>query len=433
MRCIRGIGESCWFSGQWSVVSGQKNSKRRSAIRNTQYAIRNTQYAISDIQDVAILGIGQTQVGEHWDTGLRHLALEAVQAAMRDAGVEQVDALYVGNMLSGELVGQEHVGALVADFAGMRGVEAFKVEAACGSGAAALRLGYVAVAGGMADIVLVVGVEKMTDLSGPQTTAALAMASDADYEAAQGLSFVAINALLMRRYMYEYGYKKEDFAAFTINAHDNAMNNPYAMFHMRVTPESYARARMIADPINLLDSSPVADGAAAVVLASLEWAHRLGRAEVKIIGSAVGTDTVAIHDRHNPLVLEGAAISAYKAYQQAGIGPQEIDFFELHDAFSIMAALSLEAAGFAGRGKGVRLATEGKIGIHDELPIATMGGLKARGHPVGATGVYQAVEAVQQLRGQAGKNQVPNARIGMIQNIGGSGATVITHILERIE
>jgi len=385
------------------------------------------------MRDVAIIGIGQTKVGEHWEKGLRHLALEALQAAMADAGVDRVDALYVGNMLSGELAGQEHLGALVADFAGMRGVEAVKVEAACGSGAAALRLGYVAVAGGLADVVLVVGVEKMTDTLGPEATSGLAMAADADYEAAQGLSFVAINALLMRRYMHEHGYRKEDFAPFTVNAHANAMNNPYAMFHVQVTPESYARARMIADPINLMDSSPVGDGAAAVVLAPAQWARRLGQVPVRIAGSAVATDALALHDRRDPLVLEGAALSAHRAYQQAGLGPDEIDLFELHDAFSIMAALSLEAAGFARRGQGVRLALEGEVGLQGRIPIATMGGLKARGHPVGATGVYQVVEVVQQLRGEAGANQVKNARVGMAQNIGGSGATVITHILERME
>lgn len=384
------------------------------------------------MRDVAVIGIGQTKVGEHWDTGLRHLALEALQAAMVDAAVDMIDAIYVGNMLSGELTGQEHLGALVADFAGLRGVEALKVEAACGSGAAALRLGYIAVAGGLANAVLVVGVEKMTDMPGPEATTALAMAADADHEAAQGLSFVAINALLMRRYMYEYGYDKVDFAPFAVNAHENAMTNPHAMFHMRVTPEAYAAARVVADPVNLLDSSPVADGAAAVVLAPLEWAPRRSDAVVRLAASAVGTDAVALHDRRDPLVMEGAALSAHKAYQQAGVGPEDVDFFELHDAFSIMAALSLEAAGFATRGHGVRLAAEGQIGIHGRVPVATMGGLKARGHPVGATGVYQAVEAVQQLRGQGGDNQVPDARVGMIQNIGGSGATVITHILERM-
>ncbi|HID90195.1 MAG TPA: thiolase domain-containing protein [Anaerolineae bacterium] len=384
------------------------------------------------MRDVAIIGIGQTKVGEHWDLGLRHLALEALQAAMKDAGVERADALYVGNMLSGELTGQEHLGALIADFAGLRGIEAVKIEAACGSGAAALRLGYVAVAGGLADVVLVVGVEKMTDYLGPTVTAALAMAADADYEASQGVSFVALNALLMRRYMHEFGYRKEDFAPFAVNAHANGMSNPYAMFHIKVTPESYARAAMIADPVNLLDSSPVCDGAAAVVLAPVELARQLSRPVVRIAASAVGTDTVAIHDRRDPLTLEGAALSAHRAYQQAGVRPEKIDLFELHDAFSIIAALSLEAAGFAERGKGVQLALDGEIALHGRIPIATMGGLKARGHPVGATGVYQIVEMVQQLRGEAGANQVPDARVGMAQNIGGSGATVITHILERL-
>jgi len=388
---------------------------------------------VDEMRDVAIIGVGQTKVGEHWDVSLRHLALEAVQAAMTDAGVTRADALYVGNMLSGELAGQEHLGALVADFAGLRGIEAFKIEAACGSGAAALRMGYVAVAGGLADIVIVVGVEKMTDALGPDTTMALAMAADGDYEAAQGLSFVAINALLMRRYMHEYGYSHQDFAPFAVNAHHNAMNNPHAMFRFPVTAERFARAKMICDPINLLDSSPICDGAAAVVLAPADAARTLSAAPIRIVASAVGTDTLAVHDRRDPLVLEGAILSTRRAYEQAGVGPEDIDLFELHDAFSIMAALSLEAAGFADKGQGLRLALDGEIGIDGRIPVATMGGLKARGHPVGATGIYQVVEVVQQLRGLAGANQVPNARLGMAQNIGGSGATVITHILERME
>lgn len=385
------------------------------------------------MRDVAIIGVGQTKVGEHWDVGLRHLALEALQAAMADAHVTRADSLYVGNMLSGELTGQEHLGVLVADFAGLRGIEAVKIEAACGSGAAALRMGYITVAGGMADIVFVVGVEKMTDTLGPDATTALAMAADADYEAAQGISFVALNAMLMRRYMYEYGYRRQDFAPFAINAHRNAGHNPYAMFNFSVTPERFAQAPMICDPISLLDSSPICDGAAAVVLAPADVARTLSPAPVRIAASAIGTDTLAVHDRHDPLALEGARLSARRAYEQAHITPQDIDLFELHDAFSIMAALSLEAAGFAERGEGVRLALEGEIGLDGRIPIATMGGLKARGHPVGATGIYQIVEVVQQLRGLAGENQVPNAHRGMAQNIGGSGATVITHILERME
>jgi len=385
------------------------------------------------MRDVAIIGVGQTKVGEHWDISLRHLALEALQAAMTDAGVARADALYVGNMLSGALDGQEHLGALVADFAGLRGIEAFKVEAACGSGAAALRMGYVAVAGELADIVVVVGVEKMTDKLGPEATSALAMAADGDYEAAQGASFVALNALLMQRYMYEYGYSHQDFAPFAVNAHKNGVNNPYAMFRFPVTTERFAKAKMICTPVNLLDSSPICDGAAAVVLAPADVAHALSAAPVRVAASAVGTDALAVHDRRDPMVLDGAVVSTRRAYEQAGVGPQDIDLFELHDAFSIMAALSLEAAGFADKGQGLRVALDGEIGLEGRIPVTTMGGLKARGHPVGATGMYQVVEVVQQLRGLAGANQVQDARIGMAQNIGGSGATVVTHILERME
>ncbi len=382
------------------------------------------------VRDVSIIGIGQVPVGEHWDRSLRHLAYEAILAAVRDGGIDRIDALYIGNMLSGELNSQEHLGALVADFAGLRGVEAVKVEAACGSGAAALRMGYIAVAGELADVVVVCGVEKMTDTIGDDTTSALAMAADADYEASQGLSFVAINALLMRRYLHEYGFSHSDFAHFTVNAHRNAANNPYAMFRHPVTVEAFRQARMIADPINLLDSSPICDGAAAVVLAPTAWVRGRGRRNVRIAASAIATDSVSLHDRRDPLWLDAVALSAQKAYKQAGVGPQEIDLFELHDAFTIMSALSLEASGFAPRGGGVRLAMEGDIFIGGRIPISTMGGLKARGHPVGATGIYQVVEVVEQLRGEAGANQVGDAHWGMAQNIGGSGATVITTILE---
>ncbi|MCD6344604.1 MAG: thiolase domain-containing protein [Anaerolineae bacterium] len=382
------------------------------------------------MRDVAIIGIGQTPVGEHWDTSLRQLALRAALNALHDANIEKVDAVYVGNMLSGEVSGQEHLGALVADSLGLSGVEALKIEAACASGAAALRIGTLAVASGMLDLVLVLGVEKLTDTLGGETTAALALAADAEYEVSQGISFVALNALLMRRYMHDYGWRGEDFANFVVNAHANALNNPNAMFHRRVTPESYARSAMIADPVKLLDASPVCDGAAAVVLAPAEYARTLSPAPVRIRGSAVATAPLAVHSRKDPLALSAARLSAQRAYEMAQLTPQDVDFFELHDAFTIMSALSLEAAGFAERGQGVRLALEGDITLQGRLPIATLGGLKARGHPVGATGMYQVVEAVLQLRGLAGDNQVPAARIGMTQNIGGSGATIITHILE---
>ncbi len=381
------------------------------------------------MRGVSIIGIGQTEVREHWERSLRELAVASITAALDDAGVDRADALYVGNMLSGELTGQEHLATLIADFAGLQGIEALKVEAACGSGGAAVRIGYLAVASGLHDLVIVTGVEKMTDCESDLVTEALAMAGDGDYEAMQGLSFVALNALLMRRYMHEYGVSHEDFAGFSINAHRNAVRNPYAMFHRPITWEEFRSARMISDPINLLDSSPVGDGAATVVLCPEEKAKKFCPTPVTIIASATATDTIALHDRDDPLFLQAAHESAQKAYLQAGVSPEDIEIFELHDAFTIMAALSLEACGFADKGRGVELAKDGEISLEGKIPISTMGGLKGRGHPVGATGVYQIVELVQQLRGKAGANQV-ESHLGMAQSIGGTGATAITHILQ---
>ncbi|MDM8520273.1 thiolase domain-containing protein [Anaerolineales bacterium HSG6] len=383
------------------------------------------------MRDVSIIGIGQTPVGEHWDLGLRHLGYQALRQAMQDASVDYADALYVGNMLSGETSGQAHLGALIADFAGLRGIEAVKVEAACASAAAAFRQAYIGVASGLQDVVIAVGVEKMTDDVGSTLTAGLASAADADYEVIHGLSFVALNALLMQRYMYEYNVTREDFAGFALNAHANGVFNPNARFQKPITHDSFMKATMIADPITLLDASPMADGAAAVILCPTEQAREFTDKAIQIRGSAVATDSLSVHDRRDPLWLQAAEISSKKALHQANIAPTDLDFFELHDAFTIMAALSLESCGFVERGKGTWPAKDGQIALDGKLPITTRGGLKARGHPVGATGLYQIVEAVQQLRGTAGENQVPNARLGMTQNIGGSGATIITHILEN--
>ena len=381
------------------------------------------------MRELTIIGIGQTPVGEHWDKSIREIAGEAIFAAMIDSQRETADGIYVGNMLSGTLVHQEQLGALISDWVGLKAGEAFKVEAACGSGAAALRLAMMAVGSGEMDCAIAMGVEKMTEMKGGETTAALATAADADYEAVQGVSFVAINALIMNRYLHEYGWRHTDFAPFSINAHANAASNPFARLQEPITEKDYQRARMISSPINLLDASPIGDGAAALVVVPADQVGRLPHPAIKIAGSASATDTLAVHDRKDPVFLAAAAQSAYSAYAQAGIVPQEIDFFELHDAFSIMSALSLEACGFAERGQGPRLGLDGEIRPNGRIPIATRGGLKARGHPVGATGIYQIVEACQQLRGEAGVTQVENARFGMTQNIGGSGATIITHIL----
>ncbi|MBK7320482.1 thiolase domain-containing protein [Candidatus Villigracilis affinis] len=381
------------------------------------------------MRKIAVLGIGQTKIDEHWEKSLREIAGDAAFAAMQDAGVEKVDALFVGNMLSPLINGQNQLGAYLADWIGLWKQEAVKIEAACGSGAAAFRAALMAVASGDIESALVVGVEKMTDKAGRDVTAALATAADADYEVEQGISFVGINALVMRRYMHEFGWKHEDFAQFSINAHANAMHNPYARLHEKISVEKFEKSSMVATPINLLDASPIGDGAAAMVIVPADKVMRKPR--VVVAASAVATDTIAVHSRKDPMFLQAAYASSKHAYEMAGVTPKDIDVFELHDAFSIMAALSLEASGFAERGQGVKLALDNEISPKGRVPVCTRGGLKARGHPVGATGVYQLVEVVQQLRGECGQTQVADAKIGMAQNIGGSGATILTHILRN--
>jgi acetyl-CoA C-acetyltransferase len=381
------------------------------------------------MKNVSIIGIGKTDVREHWDTSLRHLSWYAIEAAMDDADTSEIDALFVGNMLAGQLSNQNHLGALVADFAGLRGIEAVTVEAADASGGAAVRQAVLAVQSGLVETALAVGVEKMTDQTGSPVVAAMASGLDADYEAVHGQTMAGAGALLMRRYMHEFGVEVDDFAGFSVNAHANGADNPLAMFRNRLKAERFASAPLVADPVTLFDAAPAGDGAAAVIVTSSVRAADMVPRPVVITGSALATDTIGLHDRRDLMHLNAAALSARKAMEMAGVGPDDIDLFELHDAFTVMAALSLEAAGFASRGEGWKLARDGEIGRDGRIPTSTMGGLKARGNPLGATGVYQIVEVAQQLRGEAGTCQIEGARIGMAQNLGGTGATAVTHIL----
>ncbi len=384
--------------------------------------------------DVVIAGIGQTEVGEHWDIALRDLAFYAMNAAMKDSGGLRPQALLVGNMLAPNLSRQAHLGVLLADFAGMRGIEAVTAEAAGASGGAALRQGYLAVASGLVDVALVVGVEKFTDKVGSGVEEALATTGDSDYESVQGMTPTAQAALMMRRYMHEHHVPADGFAGFALTAHANGAGNKLAMFRKDIKPEAYARADWVSDPVNMFDAAPIADGAAAVVLTRRDLLPAgFSVPLVKISGSASASDTLALHDRHDMLAFTAVTISTQQALARAGKSLADVNFFEYHDAYSIYAALSLEAAGYARRGEGWKLAAEGAIGLKGAIPCATMGGLKARGFPGGATGVYQAVEAATQLRGAAGINQVAGAKTGMVQSLGGPAATAVTHILERMD
>lgn len=370
--------------------------------------------------NVSIIGVGKTAVREHWDTSLRHLAWYAIEEALDNAATTSIDAIYVGNALAGQLSQQDHLGALVADFAGLRGAEALTIEAADASGGAAMRQAVLAVQSGLIETALVVGVEKMTDETGKKVTAAMATGLDAEYEAVHGLTVAGAAGLLMRRYMHEYGVELADFAGFSVNAHANGGKNPKAMFRNRLKAARFPSAPLVADPVNLFDMAPAGDGAAAVILTRSERAMDMVPKPVRVAGSAMATDTLAVHDRRDVLWLKAAELSAKRAMGAAGVSSEQIDLFELHDSFTVMAALSLEACGFAERGKGWQMGS---------VPISTFGGLKARGNPAGATGVYQIVEVAQQLRGEAGDCQIANARVGMAQNLATTGATAVTHIL----
>ncbi len=387
-----------------------------------------------DMTEVVIAGIGQTEVGEHWDIGIRDLAFAAIQDALKDAGGLNPQALYVGNMLAPNLSRQAHLGALIADFAGLNGIEAVTVEAAGASGGAALRQGYLAVKSGLVDTALVVGVEKFTDKVGAGVEEAINTTADADYESVQGITPAGQAALLMKRYMHENNVPEDGFAGFALTAHANGARNKNAMFRKAIKPETYAKAEVVSEPLNMFDAAPNADGAAALLLTRKALlAGGFHHPLVKIAGSAASSDTLALHDRKDLLYFDTAQISAGKAMKQAGLTLDAIDFFEYHDAFSIYAALQLEAVGFAAKGQGWKLAADGGISLKGQIPCATMGGMKARGFPGGAAGVYQAVEAAMQLRGEAGANQIAGARFGLIQSLGGPASTAVSHILQRME
>ena len=380
---------------------------------------------------VAIVGAGMVPVREHWSKGLVELAVEAGAMALRDAGLAQVDAVYIGNAYGATFNQQTQLGSLLAAALGMQGVEAYTGEAGDASGGVALRTGYLAVAAGAAQSALVIGVEKATDIVGPARWSARNVSLDAEFESINGATLTAMAGLLMRRYMHECCLDLSQFEGFSINAHRNGSRNHFAMYRNRLRPGAFVKAPMIANPVSLFDSAPDGDGAAAVALVNADLAADLGPSPISISGSAVATDSLALQDRADPLCLSAVAKSTMKCLDQAGLASKELDALELHDAYTIVTALSLEAMGFSERGRGWEWAqAEGAaIAPNGELPLSTFGGLKSRGNPGGATGIYQAVEAVQQLKGQAGENQVADARHILIQNMGGLGATVATHIL----
>jgi acetyl-CoA C-acetyltransferase len=381
------------------------------------------------MRKVYVVGMGQTPVAEHWNRTAAALATEALAQAVGPIAPERLGALYVANALGGALGVQTQFGAVVAAAAGLRGIEAHAVEAGGASGGVALRQAYLSIASGAYDLVAVVGVEKVTDVLEGRLEAGLALAGDADWEAIHGTTATAQWAMLMRRYMHQYGYDAADFAPFAVNAHANGAANRCAMYRFPITADKVRAAAPVADPLGMLDCATAADGAAVLLLAGEGLAQEFDGPRIHIAGSAVATDTLALHGRSDPLWLDASARSAALALRAASVTSGDVDVLELTDPHGIAATLGLEACGFAERGMGVQLAREGQIAPGGATPLATGGGYKARGDTVGANGVYQLIDLVRQLRGDAGKAQVRGARIALAQCLGGIGATAATHVL----
>ena len=382
------------------------------------------------MRDVYAIGVGMTKFGELWNMSLRDLFVEAALKAIKDSGVDHVDSMYIGAMSSGLFVGQEHIASLLADYLGVKGLPAVHVESACASGGVAIRQAFIEVASGVSDIVLAGGVEKMND--GADVTYALATAADQEYESYNGVTFPGLYAMIARAHMHQYGTTSEQLAEVAVKNHEHGLKNPNAQFRMAITREAVLNSIMVADPLHILDCSPVSDGAAAVIICSEENAKKVGKPMIKIIASAQATDHIALHSRADIASLPAVAKAAEKAYKQADIKLENIDLVEVHDCFTIAELVVTEELGFFERGKSGPAVMDGLTRVGGKIPINISGGLKAKGHPVGATGAAQIIELVEQLRGSAGDRQIPDARLGVAQNMGGSGGSCVIHILEAV-
>jgi acetyl-CoA C-acetyltransferase len=386
------------------------------------------------MREVAVVGIGMTNFGYLWEKSWRDLAVEASLEAIKSSGVDKIDSIYVGNFSGGTFVEQEHMAAIVADYLGLLHIPSTRIENACASGGVAIRHAYMEVASGMSDAVLVTGVEKMTDVVTSQGVYSLSMAADREFEGYQGVTFPGLFALVAKKYMYDFNATRKQLAAVAVKNHKNASKNPKAQFHNIITIDDVINAPMIADPLGLYDCSPMTDGAASVVLMPLDKAKKLTNAAkpIKISAIAQATDAIALAQRDSFVTFQATVEAAKKAYEMAKKSPKDINLAEVHDCFTIAEICAIEDLGFFEKGKGAMATENGLTEIDGQIPINPSGGLKGKGHPVGATGVAQIVNLAEQLRGEAKDLQVKNAKVGLAHNLGGSGATVTVTILEVI-
>lgn len=383
------------------------------------------------MRPVAVIGTGKTPFGAFRDRDLRSLAVEASHKAMENARLEpaQIEAFYLGNFAGPSFVGQSHLAPFVAGAMDITGVPCTRVEAACASSGSAFFHGVSAVGAGLYDIVLVTGVEKMTSQETPRVAEILAMAGECCSEGSAGATFPALFAMIARRHMHQYGTRREHLAAVAVKNHANGAKNPDAHMRKVITLEQAMSGKPIADPLNVYDCSLVSDGAAAVILCPLERAREFTDKPVRVLGLSQTSDYVALDRKHDITTFQAVCSAAEKAYAMSGVGPDDIDLAEIHDCFTIAEIVAIEDLGFVRKGQGGPYSAEGATAIDGERPVNTSGGLKAKGHPVGATGVAQICDLATQLRGEAGDRQVRKHEIGLAQNLGGSGASCVVTIL----
>ena len=387
------------------------------------------------MRDVAVIGIGDTKFGELWEHSLRDIGMQAGIMAVGDANIvgEQLDALYIGNMAAGSLIDQEHLGAMVADYSGLSQLHlpAVRIEAAGASGGMALREGYMAVASGMHDFVMVAGAEKMTDVGDDEIPRIQMAGGDQQWEGLAGATMASLHAMIARRHMHEFGTTREQIASVAVKNHRNGALNPMAQFQKAIDIDVVLNAPKVADPLGVFDCAPISDGAAAVILAPLEIARKYTDEPVVIAASSAATDTLSLHHRSSITRFDSVKVASAKAYRYAGVSPKDIKIAEIHDSYTISEILNIEDLGFFEKGKGGAATMEGMTEINGVVSVNTSGGLKSRGDPMGATGIAQAVEIVRQLRGKGERRQVSNAEYGLTLNVGGTGATSVVHILRR--
>ncbi len=385
------------------------------------------------MREVAVIGIGETQIGELWDQSLRELGIKAGLEAIRDSGVdgEDIDSMYIGNMSAGRLINQEHVAPMIADYAGLDDTPAIRIESGGASGGMALSEGYLAVASGMEDIVVVGGAEKMTDVGDVEAKNILSSTTDWEWEAVFGATFDSLYAMMARYHMEQHGTTREQMAEVAVKNHLNASKNPNAQYPRPIKPEFVTGAPIVSEPLGMFDCAPLSDGAAAVVLCPVEMAESYSGDPVKLLGFGHGSDHIAVHDRREIDAMKATRMAAEKAYENVGVGPEDIDFAEVHDNYTIAEIMAVEDLGFFDKGDGGPATERGETALNEKVSVNTSGGLKAKGQPVGAVGINQAIEAVIQLRGDAGERQVENAEYGLTHNVGGTGASAVVHIFRR--